>query len=101
MKVKRLTKIEVNVWTFSIAWDKSTYSSQISYVDKRITIGCASEDEAVIFSNLNHELTEMCAIEMHIRLSRPDCESDFIFVYDHRQFDTLNSMASGLLSKFL
>lgn len=101
MRVKRLKSIKINSYTFSIKWDKKENGGWFSYHDYKIVIGIEGNNEDVIFMILCHELMEICAIEMNVRLRRPDCNDDFIFVYDHRQFDTMSNMFSALIALFI
>lgn len=101
MKIKRLKKIRINSYIFDVEWDKTLDGGYFSYGEKRIVIGTSSKKEMRIFEILNHELFEICAVEMNVRLHRPDCDSDYIFVYDHRQHETIVNMFTGALSEFL
>ena len=101
MKIKRIKSLRINAYTFKIIWDANIYGGSFDYADRIITIGTKTKDETVILSNIIHELYEMTAVEMNVRLSRPDCNSDYIFVYDHRQHSTMSEMFAGLLSQFL
>ena len=101
MKVKRLKKITINGETFSIKWTKNEAGGSFNYFTQSIMIGTMIPQEPVIFGILCHEIMEIVALEMHVRLSRPDCPSDYIFVYDHRQHDSIMGMFSGIISKFI
>lgn len=100
MKIKRLKSIKVHATTFRIEWNKKNVGGSFSYRAKILSIGTKG-DEIQVFANLCHELQELAAIEMHVRLDRPDCGGDYIFVYDHRQFDTMSEMFSDLLARFI
>ncbi len=99
MKIKRLKKLKVNSYDFEIIWDKSIYGASFDYASLRIVIGTKDTDS--ILDCINHELMGICACEMHVRLSRDDCDSDYIFVYDHRQFTTMMRMFTGLQAQFI
>ena len=101
MKVKRLKKIVINGETFSIRWNKDTTGGSFDYLDQSIMIGTMIPQEAVIFGVLCHEIMEIVTAEMNVRLNRPDCLTDYIFVYDHRQHDTMMQMFSGIISNFI
>jgi len=102
MKLKRLTKIQINSYIFKVEWDKAQIGGgSFSYGNMTITIGVKECKEEEIFMVLCHELMEICAAEMNVRFRRPDCDSDYIFVYDHRQYETMINMFSGLISKFI
>lgn len=100
MKIKRIKKIKVNSREFDIIWDKSHDGGWFDYGEKKIEIGTKQADNSV-FMVICHELMEICAIEMFVRFRRPDVDSDYIFVYDHRQHTTMIDMFAGLLSQFI
>ena len=101
MKIKRIKSIKINSYEFAVIWDNSHNRGSFNYVTMKIIIGTKDLVENEIFMILCHELQEICAEEMSVRFQRPDCSSDYLFVYDHRQHDTLVNMFSGLLSQFL
>lgn len=102
MKIKKIKKLKVNSYIFTIEWDKTHASgASFSYTKRFINIGTKAWDNDEIFMMLCHELMEISAIEMNVRLNRPDCYDDYIFVYDHRQHDSIASLFAGLLSQFI
>lgn len=92
MKLKRIKSLKINATVFSIVWDNKSSGGCFDYGKREIVIGTQNLDESEMFMILCHELQEICAIEMNVRLRRPDCESDYIFVYDHRQHETMMCM---------
>ncbi len=102
MKIKRIKKLKVNSYNFDVMWDKGlNCAGSVSYRNHKIIIGVKHGVEAEIFETICHELMELCAMEMHVHYRRPDCDTDFIFVYDHRQHDTMINMFAGLLTQFI
>ncbi len=102
MKVKRLQKIKINCYTFNIVWSKEKYvGGSFSYADKEIVVGVNGKSEEEIFMVVCHEVMEIIACEMNVRMSRPDCPEDYIFVYDHRQYETMMNMFSSVISQFV
>lgn len=99
MKIKRIKKIKVNSVTFDVIWDSEIYGGSFSYGTYEIRIG--TKDGQEIFETICHELMEIVACEMRVRLIRTDCDTDYIFVYDHRQHTTMMAMFAGLLSQFI
>lgn len=100
MRIKRLKKLRVNSTVFNIKWEKDHSGGSFKWVEPELTIGTRDGDNRT-FEVLCHELFEICCTEMHVRHSRQDCDSDFIFVYDHRQHDTISNMFAGLLAQFI
>ncbi len=101
MKIKRIKSLKVNSYYFNVVWDKEKEGGFISYKEQLIKIGVKDSPEGEVFDILCHELMEICAMEMHVRFQRPDCATDYIFVYDHRQHDTMINMFAGLVSQFI
>lgn len=101
VRVKRLKKVRINCRDFSIEWSKKTSGGSFNFTDRVITIGLKHNIETEIFEVLCHELMEIVMCEMYVRLSRPDCDTDYIFVLDHRQFSSAVNMFSGLINQFI
>jgi len=101
MKIKRIKKLKIGSYIFNIEWDKSHEGAWFDWGKRQINIGIKNAEDLKIFMLLCHELMEMCAIVMNVRYSRPDCDSDYLFSYDHRQHDTMIEMFSGLLTEFI
>lgn len=101
MKIKRIKNLRVNSYQFAINWNLENIGGHVSYTDKTIGFNTKDTCDGELFESICHELFEICAIEMHVRFNRNDCRGDYIFVYDHRQHDTMINMFAGLLSQFL
>jgi len=106
MQIKRIKQLQVNSYLFNVVWDKKLPcdAGSISYNRREIIIGVKDYKDKYsgqVFETVCHELMELCSMEMHVRFGRPDCDSDYIFVYDHRQHDTMINMFAGLVSQFI
>lgn len=101
MKIKKIKQIQINCYTFSVIWNNKHSGGSFNFRSRKIDIGIKANTQDEIFMILCHELMEICAIDMNVRLCRPDCDSDYIFVYDHRQHETMMSMFSGAIGKFI
>ena len=101
MKVKRIKKLRVNSYDFNIKWNKEHSGGSFNYTEKMIDIGVKNVPESEIFLVVCHEVMEIVSFEMNIWMRRPDCDSDYIFVYDHRQYETMMNMFSGLIQNFI
>ncbi|MGB0419012.1 MAG: hypothetical protein ACPGF8_05425 [Opitutales bacterium] len=75
--------------------------ASFSYDDMKIEIGVKDPNEGHIFMLVCHELWEIVACESNVRLRRPDCDTDYIFVYDHRQHETMSNMFASLIAEFI
>lgn len=102
MKLKKLKVLHVNVYTFNVTWDMTKLGgASLSYAKQELRIGVKGCDASEIFMLISHELWEICALEMHVRFDRTDCQGDYVFVYDHRQHTTMVNMHAGLLLQFI
>lgn len=101
MKIKKIRRLKVNSYDFKVKWTKEHNGASFSYADMEIVIGTKSGLTNDQFHIICHELQEICATEMHVRYARPDIDSDYIFMYDHRQHDMMMNMFAGLLSQFI
>lgn len=101
MKIKRIKSLQINSFRFKIKWNKSHAGGSFSYDDRIIEIGTGDGEDETIFMIICHELMEIVALEMNVRLKRPDCSSDYIFVYNHRQHETMMNLFAGLVSQFI
>lgn len=101
MKIKRIRKLKVNSVLFDIKWDNEIGGASFSYSNRNITFGVYDVTDLELFEVVCHELFEIVAIELAVRFKRPDCDTDYVFVFDHRQHSTMMCMFSGLLSQFI
>ena len=99
MKIKRIKKLHFQNLVLDVTWDSSYGGGSFDLIKETITIGTKYPTE--ILGIIVHELWEMCAAEMYLRFPRGDCLGEFIFVYDHRQHDTMSDMVTGLLQQFI
>lgn len=102
MKIKRIKKLRVGPYMFEVIWDKTgkTRGGSFNYTSRELIIRDDVADE-LLFHRLSHELMEMATLELNVRLNRPDVGDDYIFVFDHRQFDSMMYIFSGLMMQFL
>ena len=101
MKIKRIRALKVNSYKFTVKWSKEHDYASFNYANTEIDIGVKENNDDYIFMLICHELMEICAIEMFVRYQRPDVDSDYMFVYDHRQHTTMMDMFAGLLTQFI
>lgn len=104
MEIRRINKLVVNSTSMGVKWNKNKSGASFSYLKKEINIGLGIEnqyDDLELLSLIVHELWEICCEEFRVRHRRIDCDSEYIFVYDHRQFTTISEMFSGLLKQFI
>ena len=101
MKIKKIKTVLINCYTFKIIWNNKHNGGSFSYIPNKIEIGTKDLTDTEIFMIICHELMEIVTSEMNVRMQRTDCNSDYIFVYDHRQHETMMNMFSGLLAQFI
>jgi hypothetical protein len=100
-KIKKIKKLRVNSFVFDVSYADKGAGGRFSFSERKLELGIKGADDEQALMILTHELMEMCIIEMNCRLNRPDVDSDYLFVMDHRQFETACNMFSGLLAQFL
>ena len=100
MKIKKLKKILIGDTIFKIKWDPNTSGGSFNYSKKLITIGTKPGNIHAL-AVLIHEFKEIIQVEQTTRLDRHDCDSEYIFVYNHAQHTDLCSRLAGLLSQFI
>jgi hypothetical protein len=101
MKIKKIKTILIGSTLFNIVWDKKENGAAFCFGKKEIIIGCRNRDDIGLLENIIHELHEIMAVIVNVRLERPDVQDDYIFVYDHRQHTTISEMMAGALAKFI
>jgi len=101
MKIKKIKKLKVNCFEFDIVWNNKHNGGSFSYLPNKIEIGTLRLSNEEILMIICHEVMEIVTEEMNVRFVRPDCTTDYIFSYDHRQHETMMNMFSGLISQFI
>lgn len=91
----------MNHKTYTIKWNPKHNGATFDQGKSLIEIGTKTNCNSYLFMLLCHELWEVVATEMNVQFQRPDVEDDYIFMYDHRQHDTMCCMFSGLLEQFI
>jgi len=99
MKIKRIKKLRINNTVFKIIWNKKFSGGNFYFKNNTITIGTKKEN--IILECILHELFEICCLEMGVRYDRTDCETDYLFNFNHQQHTTLICMLSGLIEQFI
>lgn len=99
MRIKRLRKIRIGSIDFKINWHKAYDGGSFSFLDAEINIG--TRFPHLIFETVVHEITEVVLAGMHVRHLRSDCDTDYIFVYDHRQHTSACASIAGLIEQFM
>lgn len=100
MKIKRIKKLRIGPYLFDVKWNKNYKGGRFDYSEKVIEID-ASADEEKLYHIVSHEMWEMASIEMNVRLHKPGTQDDYIFLFDHGQYDSLMYLYSGLMLQFL
>lgn len=105
MKIKKIKKVIIGSRTFKVIWNKNHNGGSLEYGHKvkepYIEIGTSEFNDIHILDTIMHELMELITLLMHVRFDRKDVNSDYMFVYDHRQHDTMMSMMAGAVSQFI
>jgi len=101
MKIKKIKTLKINSYDFKVVWNKNISGAGFHYGDREIEIGSKNNTDQILFMLICHELMEICAVEMSVRFNRPDVGDDYIFMYDHRQHETMVNMFAGLISQFI
>ena len=105
LKIKKIKTLQFNDKVFKVIWNKEHNGGALSYghgvKEPYIEIGTKCLTDKEMLEIILHELMELVALAMYVRHNRSDVDSDYIFVYDHRQHATMMSMMAGLVSRFI
>lgn len=103
LKLKRLKKLRVGGYLFDVIWEdgSKSFGAEFHYRTRELKIHIyESDNEENIYHKLSHELMEMAYVEMNVRLNNPGTENDYVFVFDHRQFDSAMYIYSSWMMQF-
>jgi len=103
MKLKFPKKIQIDDVIWNIKYDKKEAGGSFNYDKHLLKIGTKLYKEQPIrtFVVIIHELKEIIQVQQTTRFLRDDCDSDYIFVYDHRQHTDFCYRLAGLLNNFI
>ncbi len=101
MKIKRIKVLKIACYDFDVIWNPKHNGARLNFSEHSIEIGTRGRDDCEIFMLICHELMELVAVISNVRMERPDCYTDYIFVYDHRQHDTMMILFAGALREFI
>ena len=100
MEIKRIEKFYSQTVEWDVRWMPRSRGGGFDWDKGVLKIGCQGAPKEV-FDVILHELVELVALELHIRYDRPDCDTDYLFVYDHRQHTMMCTVLAGYLAQFL
>lgn len=101
MKIRKIKKLRMGSTDFDVIWDKNIDGASFSFATRKIVFGLKNTSQLELFMLICHEVWELVAVTMHVRLYRPDVEDDYIFVYDHRQHTAMTDLFAGAVAQFL
>lgn len=107
MRYKYPKKITLGNTEFTIIYDKKSGGGSFSFGDEKrkpsITIGMQylKTDPDFFLTIIVHELSEIIHVLLTQRFKYQDNDTNYLFSYDHRGFDTHCSILSGALKNFI
>lgn len=103
MKLKFPKKIQIDEIIFTVKYDPKSGGGSFNHVKNIIEIGTKyyPEQPTIVLAIIIHELKEIIHANQATRFDRPDVDSDYLFIYDHRQHTDLCYRLAGLLNNFI
>lgn len=99
MKFKKIKKVNTMCGEFKVIWDKTKYGGTVSFDKHEIMIGtkpCKTEQ----WDTVVHECSELAHVGLSQRYSKPDCNGEFLFSFNHAGHTAHSSALAGMLSQF-
>ncbi len=107
MRYKYPKSIVIGNTKFKIKYDKKKGGARFTFGDEKIpatiTFGMLyiKKDQEFFLTILIHELSEIVHVILTQRFRYQDNDTNYLFSYDHRGFDTHCQILAGALNNFI